>query len=586
MEERIVEADIVVVGGGSAGSTAAIRAQESLPRGRVVLIEKAHVKRSGAIAIGMDGLNNAVIPGHATPEQYVKEITMANDGIVNQRAILKYAENSYAMIEELDRWGVKFQKTESGDFDVKQVHNNGRYVLPMPEGYDLKKILTRKIKREGVQVVNRLAATRVLLDGNRACGVIGIDVRTGEIGVVLAKAVILCCGASGRLGLPASGYLYGTYENPSNAGDGYSMAYHAGAELTGIECFQINPLIKDYNGPACAYVTGPLGGHTVNALGNRFIRSDYWSGQMMLEFHRELHSENGPVYLKLTHLAPETIQEIERVLHKTERPSRGRFHLGRRQSYDENLVEMHVSEIGLCSGHSASGVWVNERGETTVPGLYAAGDMACVPHNYLLGALTYGKICATSALDFVAQAGAPTLDADQVAAERARLLAPLSRPDGIPHHQYEYKVRRLVNDYLQPPKTANRMNKGLEYFLRAKDELDEVGAAGPHDLMRVAECGFIRDCAEMAARASLYRTESRWGLYHHRLDYPEMNDRDWFVHVNLKKGADGRMLLFKRPVDEYVVPMSRAELSGYHDLRVAEPKAPLGAPTVHNGMAP
>src|ERR1700677_770550 len=110
-----VEADIIIVGGGSAGATAAIRAQELLPRGRGVLLEKAHVKRSGAIAIGMDGLNNAIIPGHATPEQYGKEIKTANDGIVNQRAVLAYALQSYAMIEQLDRWGVKFQKTESGD---------------------------------------------------------------------------------------------------------------------------------------------------------------------------------------------------------------------------------------------------------------------------------------------------------------------------------------------------------------------------------------------------------------------------------------------------------------------------------------
>src|SRR3954463_11154641 len=114
MEDTILEADIVVVGGGSAGCTAAIRAQQALPRGRVVLLEKAHIKRSGAIAIGMDGLNNAVLPGHATPEQYVKEITMANDGIVDQRAILRYAQNSYAMIEQLDQWGVKFQKTDAG----------------------------------------------------------------------------------------------------------------------------------------------------------------------------------------------------------------------------------------------------------------------------------------------------------------------------------------------------------------------------------------------------------------------------------------------------------------------------------------
>jgi succinate dehydrogenase/fumarate reductase flavoprotein subunit len=570
MEDHSLEADVVVVGGGSAGATAAIEAQRRLPRGRVILLEKAHIKRSGAIAIGMDGLNNAIIPGFATPEQYVKEITMANDGIVNQRAVWEYAVRSYEMIQELVGWGVKFQKTATGEFDVKKVHHRGSYVLPMPEGYDLKKILTRVLKRSGCQMINRVMATRLLVDGGRIAGVLGVDTRDGRFAVIRAKAVILCCGASGRLGLPASGYLYGTYENPANAGDGYSLAYHAGAELTGIECFQINPLIKDYNGPACAYVTGPLGGHTVNAHGHRFIESDYWSGHMMLEFYRELHSENGPVYLKLDHLAPETLTEIERVLHKTERPSRGRFHQGRGKAYATDLVEMHISEIGLCSGHSGSGVWVNERGETTVPGLYAAGDMACVPHNYLLGALTYGKICAQHALDYVSGAEPLRGSEDDIEAERKRVFAPLARPNGIPHHQFEYKIRRLVNDYLQPPKSGNRLRAGLEFFLRANHELEEVGAESPHDVMRVVEGQFIRDCAEMAARASLFREESRWGLYHYRQDFPRMNDADWFTHVNLKKNDAGEMEVFRRPVDEYVVPMNQDELRGYHGLRIQE----------------
>jgi succinate dehydrogenase/fumarate reductase flavoprotein subunit len=567
-KESAIRVDVLVIGGGTAGSVAAIKAKEALPDGEVLLLEKANVRRSGAIALGMDGVNNAVVPGHATPEQYAKEITMANDGIVNQRAVLAYARESFGMIQELESWGVKFQKTPSGDYDVKKVHHKGSYVLPMPEGYDIKKILTRVIRQTGVKVENRVMATRILLDEGRAVGALGFNVRTGAFVVIQAKAVILACGACGRLGLPASGYLMGTYENPANAGDGYAMAYHAGAELTNIECFQVNPLLKDYNGPACAYVSGPFGGYTVNAKGNRFMLSDYWSGQMMWEFYRELHSANGPVYLKMDHLAPETVSEIEQILHTTERPSRGRFHAGRGVSYGSDLIEMSISEIGLCSGHSASGVWVNERGETTVPGLYAAGDMASVPHGYMLGAFTYGKICGRNAVESISFLKDSRLDDGQIKAEHRRVLRPMSQLDGIPPHQFEYKLRRRVNDYLQPPKSAYRLEKGLEFFERAREDLEQLGATDPHELMRANEAHFIRDCAEMAARASLLRTESRWGLYHHRLDFPEMDDANWFVHVNLKKGADGAMNLFRRPVEPYVVSLDAEELRSYHRLRI------------------
>lgn len=565
--------DVVVVGGGTAGCVAAIKAKEALPDGTVLLLEKANVKRSGAIALGMDGVNNAVVPGHATPEDYVKEITMANDGIVNQEAVLAYARESYPMIQELESWGVKFQKTVSGDYDVKKVHHKGSYVLPMPEGYDIKKILTRVIRRSGVKTENRVMATRVLLDEGRAAGVLGFNVRTGEFVVIRAKTVILCCGAAGRLGLPASGYLMGTYENPANAGDGYSMAYHAGAELSNIECFQINPLLKDYNGPACAYVSGPYGGYTVNAQGNRFMLSDYWSGQMMMEFYKELTGPNGPVYLKMNHLAPETLTEIEQILHTTERPSRGRFHAGRGASYGDSLVEMAVSELGLCSGHSASGVRVNSHGETSVPGLYAAGDMASVPHGYMLGAFTYGKICARHAAEYLRGVALPVEDDGQIEAERTRVLAPFERPDGVQPHLLEYKLRRHVNDYLQPPKNAHRLQRGLDYFLRAHEELAQLGARDPHDLMRAAECHFIRDCAEMAARASLFRTESRWGLYHYRQDYPKLDNANWFVHSVLRQGADGQTELLKRPVEPYVIPLDAEELSAYHRLRIDETAA-------------
>lgn len=563
------EYDIVVVGGGTAGPMAAIKAKERNPGLRILLIDKANVKRSGAISMGMDGLNNAVIPGHATPEQYTKEITIANDGIVNQAAVYAYAQHSFATIEQLDRWGVKFEKDETGDYAVKKVHHMGSYVLPMPEGHDIKKVLYRQLKRAKIKISNRIVSTRLLTDEHGAvCGVLGFDCRTADFHIVRAKAVILCCGAAGRLGLPASGYLMGTYENPTNAGDGYAMAYHAGAELANLECFQINPLIKDYNGPACAYVTGPLGGYTANNKGERFIECDYWSGQMMWEFYQELEGGNGPVFLKLDHLAEETIQTIETILHSNERPSRGQFHANRGTDYREQMVEMHISEIGFCSGHSASGVWVNEKAETSVKGLYSAGDMAAVPHNYMLGAFTYGWFAGENAADYVAEREFSALDGEQIVREKKRIYAPLLREEGLPPAQVEYKLRRFVNDYLQPPKVTKKMEIGLQRFAMVEQDIAQIKANNPHELMRAMEVSVIRDCAEMAARASLFRTESRWGLYHYRVDYPARDDENWFYHCHLRKDEFGNMVSLKRAVEPYIIPLNEQEQEAYSQLRL------------------
>jgi len=556
--------DVLVIGGGTAGPLAAITAKENNPDASVMLLEKANVKRSGAISMGMDGLNNAVVPGHATPEDYVKEITIANDGVLLQKGVMAYAQGSFDMIQKLDSWGVYFQKDETGEYDMKKVHHLGTYVLPMPEGY-------RRLRRHKVVIENRYQVIRLLKDkeGN-ACGCIALGTRDADIIVIRAKAVVLCTGAAGRIGLPASGYLYGTYENPTNCGDGHSMAYHIGAELTGLECYQINPLLKDYNGPACAYVTGPLGGYTANSQGDRFIECDYWSGQMMMEFYNELEGGNGPVFLKLDHLAEETIQEIEHVLHTNERPSRGRFHDGRGVNYRTKMVEMHISEIGFCAGHSASGVWVNEKGETTVPGLYGAGDMASIPHSYMLGAFVYGKICGENATEFAKDRDFAELDIDYIVSEKERILAPLKRTDGIPPNQFEYKARRLVNDYLQPPKVTKKMDIGLQRLQAMEDDINYLYARDAHELLRAHEAQHILDCAQMAATASLYRQESRWGLYHNYVDHPETNNNDWFCHVQLYKDENNQMVCRKKEIDPYVVELDDDEKGAYQQLRVKE----------------
>jgi HEAT repeat protein len=219
---------------------------------------------------------------------------------------------------------------------------------------------------------------------------------------------------------------------------------------------------------------------------------------------------------------------------------------------------MHISEIGLCGGHSSSGVWVDANARTTVPGLYAAGDLACVPHNYMIGAFVFGDLAGADAASS-ARSGSPlaeVLPEDQIAAAHELIYRPLRNPQGPPQTQVEYKLRRFVNDYVAPPKTEARLMIALEAFARMETEIAAMGARSPHELMRCAEVTFIRDCAELAARASLVRAESRWGLYHQRADRPGRDDDAWFWHLNVRRGAAGTPEFVKRAVAPYRVPVA------------------------------
>ena len=154
-----------------------------------------------------------------------------------------------------------------------------------------------------------------------------------------------------------------------------------------------------------------------------------------------------------------------------------------------------------------------------------------------------------------------------------RLLtgAPLSRTEGLTPFQVEYKTRRIVNDYLQPPKVTRKMEIGLQRFGEIREDLEEMVAQDPHELMRAMETHTIRDCAELAARASLYRTESRWGLYHLRVDFPGKDDENWFCHTNVTSDADGNAKFRKREIEPYVVELNEQEKSAYQRMRVANP---------------
>jgi len=532
--EANIQADVLIIGGGSAGAMAAIRAKEINPGQKVVVWEKGHILYSGCIARGNGRLNIVAVPGKTTPELYVESNGIACEGIMDEPVNYRMAERSYSLMKKLESWGVFFPRDKDGNYELLQVHPKGKFCLSMKEP-ELKTILAKRLLSLGCQVFNRVMGLQLIVEEGRVAGAIGINIHTGELIVCRAGAVILASGGTARFGLPNNGYLYGVYDFPGNTGDGYAMAFRAGAELTGFEYTLNYYIIKDINAPLL-YITLTRGAHLLTAM-DVHLEDNHPSIKSMILEHRK---DQGPLRIRMKHLPESKIREIEDILFTTERPVQQRFYEGRGVNFRSGDIELWPTEYYLCGGHGMTGIFVDEKAATTIPGLYAAGDVSLVARGHLSGAFVYGEIAAEEAS---AQAKknqkAKKSDVAGLAYLKKDLLKRREQKDGeVAIEEFEYKVRRLISDYVTPPKNAYKLNMALWWMDRLQKEIREkVRIQGIHDLFKVLEVENIILCAKLSATASLERKESRWGFWHYRADFPKKDDENWLKHIMLTKGG-------------------------------------------------
>lgn len=531
LAERRLDCDILVIGGGSAGSMAAITAKEVNSSLKVVVFEKGDIKYSGSIARGMDALNVVAVPGIATPELYVEAVTEAHSGLVDARPAYLLAKRSYELLQKLESWGVYFPRDKEGNYQVLPHHPRGRFLVVMQEP-NLKVMLAERLTRMGCLPVNRTAGVRLLKEGKRIVGAIGLNIRTGEMVVCRAKAVIITTGGTARFGLPNTGSLYGTYDFSGNTGDGYCLGYEAGAELTGFEYTLSYPIIRDLGAPLLS-ITLPRGAHVLDAFGELVPTTN-----IIEDMTQAIEKGRGPLSVSLRHLPEEKIREIEDIIFSTERPVEQRFFQGRGVDFRKRDIELNPTECFLCAGHGAAGLVVNEKAETRVPGLYAAGDSASVPRQYLSGAFVYGGVAAESAAAYVERQPQAEIDEAQVEAVRRQRAELLAQDKGtVSLDDFEYKVRRIVNEFVTPPKNGYKLTRALTWMEQFRRELHTlVRVTSYHDLVRAFEVEHIIQSAAFSARASLERKESRWGFFHRRTDYPKTDDANWRKHIILSQG--------------------------------------------------
>lgn len=530
--ERHIDTDILVVGGGSAGCLAAIRAKEVDPSLDVTVFEKGNLMYSGCIARGMDALNIVAIPGFTTPELYVESNTIACDGIMDAPPSYKMAKRSYELLKKLEGWGVYFPK-KNGRYETLKVHPKGEFLVSMKEP-DLKVIIAKKVLEMGCRVLNRTMTFRLLTEGDRIAGAIGFDLKTGELVICRAKAVILCSGGLARFSLPTSGYLYGVYDFPGNTGDGWIMAYRAGARLTGLEYTTCYCIIKDIGAPLL-YITLTRGAIVLNGFGGEIK-----GGEISLKtLVQEYVEDRGPVFLRMKHLPEDKIKEIEDILFTTERPVMERFFRGRGIDFRHSDIELFNTEHFLCSGHGLAGVLVNDNGETDIRGLLAAGDVACVARGHLTGAFTFGEITAERASKICREDSRAEIPEDQVQEAREKIAMIFDMAGPISPHEFEYKVRRLITNYLIPPKNETKLRLGLEWMEKFRRQLPQmVHVTDTHWASKILEIESIIETSALSAHASLAREESRWGFWHYRTDYPERDDENWTRHIVLAQSSD------------------------------------------------
>ncbi|MHB1134783.1 MAG: FAD-binding protein [Chloroflexota bacterium] len=528
-----LDADILVIGGGSAGAMAAAWAKEVAPDLKVAVFEKGDIKYSGCIARGMDALNIVAVPGVSTPAEYMDSIHQTCDGVVDDSPSHKMVSRSWDLVQTLKAWDVYFPQDADGNYEVLKVHPKGRFALTMLEP-ELKTKLAARVRARGCVVVNRVMAAELLIDDGRVAGAIGLNVRTGEIVVCRAKATIVTAGGAARFGLPNSGQLYGVYDFPGNTGDGYMLAYRAGAALTGFEHTTRYNIIKDINTPLL-YIVLTRGAKLFDALDQEIMQS-HISITNLVRRHEE---GKGPVRIRMSHLSEERIKEIEEILFEVERPVQERFHAGRGVNFRRDDIECWPTDYFLCGGHGMSGVVVNDKAEATVPGLYSAGDNACVPRGHLSGAFVFGQIAAESAAAYAKSVAAPRLNESQVEGFARKMAGIGARKGRVAVDELEFKVRRMINDYAVPPKNEWKLTEAIKWMNRLSGDLrDEVHVRDNRDAFKVLEVENIIACAALSATASRERKESRWGTWHYRADYPERDDTNWQKHIITTRGEN------------------------------------------------
>lgn len=535
---RSVDCDVLIVGGGLAASLAAI---EAAKRGvSVTLVDKGRLGRSGSSPTS-GGVPQAAF-GHADPrdnkEMHFKDTVVGGEFLPHQRIVRAMVNEVTDRVIELEEIGLQFKKQEDGKkfYQEKRLGSSyARSVPPIGGSVRMLGTLRKEVLNREVDVHQWIMITKLFKEGDRVTGALGIDVRTGEISLFRAKAVVLAAGSAIAL------QKY-TSANFLTTGDAYLTALDVGAKLANLEFleFTLIPAPKGLAIPMAGL--SPFtskGGRFFNSLGERFLEKydpqrleNTTRAIIVRSTYKEMLEGRGPIYMDPSFI-PDEKWDIEITFEYA--PKLAKAGIDCRRDKFEWVPALHTFLGGIC---------INERCEAAgVKGLYASGESGTGTHganrlsgNAIASCLVLGSRSGKFATHFALENGFGAIDDREVSEETARIDS-FKGEDGLDPYEVEAEIKELAWESVGVVRNEAGLKRGMNRFEEIRREkVPKTKGKDLRGFIKTLECGNLAWVGEMVARSALERKESRG--QHSREDYPNRDDKNWLKWVQVYKKGD------------------------------------------------
>ena len=566
MRTERIKTDVLIIGGGTAGCFAAYVIGQKSER-KVLIAEKANIKRSGCLAAGVNALNAYITEGRV-PQDYVDYAKKDAHGIVREDLLLSMSERLNHVTKVMEDLGLVILKDENG----KYVARGNRNIKI--NGENMKPILAKAAaEQENVTVLNHVNITDYKTENGKITGAVGFSVNEDIFYDIDAEAVLCATGGAAGLYRPNNpGFSrHKMWYPPFNTGAGYAMGLLSGAEMTTFEMRFIALRCKDTIAPTGTIAQG-VGARQVNAHGDIYeTKYGLTTSQRVYGTVMENREGNGPCYLRTEGISKEQEQDLYKA-YLNMAPSQTLKWMEAGKGPSEENVEIEGTEPYIVGGHTASGYWVDNNRATTIEGLYAAGDVAggC-PQKYVTGELAEGEIAAEAILKYLGNKDAETRGkgatekqrdafgqteektvtkiakdteivedkklSEIAEAKKAEYESHLNAPRSLMNaEQLEEAMQKIMDQYAGGIGTDYRYSetslaKADEKIAALLPVVDTLAATDAYELMQIYE---LRErliiCRAVIAHLAA-RKETRWHSFGENTDYPDQSE-DWMKYVN------------------------------------------------------